>query len=48
MAYLSFLPIAQAFHRSAFGPAVISVGAMTVLALALFLAVYVPITRRCG
>jgi hypothetical protein len=48
MAYLSFLPIAQTFHRSAFGPAVISVGAMTVLALALFLVVYVPIARRRG
>ena len=48
MFYLSLLPIAQTFHRSAFGPAVLSVGAMTVLALALFLAVYVPLARRDG
>jgi hypothetical protein len=44
--YLSLLPIAQTFHRSAFGPAVLSVGVMIVLALGAFFAVYLPIASR--
>jgi len=36
MLYLSLLPLAQTFQRSAFGPSVISVTAMTVMILVLF------------
>jgi hypothetical protein len=38
--YLSLLPIAQTFHRSAFGPAVISVATMTVAGLILYAIVH--------
>jgi hypothetical protein len=45
--YLSVLPMAQTFHRSAFGPAVISVGAMLATVLVIFLALY-HLLRRPG
>jgi hypothetical protein len=46
MFYLSLLPLAQTLHRSAFGPSVLSVGAMTMLALILFFMIYAPAARR--